>query len=343
MNSSARGTIATVLTTLAGFHVVMSGLPARAQQPGDPVRFVLASTQHAPGYLGVNFRETSDEQVGILQLREARGVEVTQVDHDGPAGKAGIRERDVLLQVNGQGIEGVDQLRRLLHEMPAGRAVTLVLSRDGQSQTVSAVLCNREALERQAWEQHIPVPDPASGSSSAAANPSKADRGPVAGTSGSMSFLGAGAASGGSIASRTGDRGVAGSAMLPPSYTGAALESLGPQLAEFFGAADGNGLLVRSIEGNSPAAMAGLKAGDVVVRVNQVAILAGADWLRLMHESRGRAVQVTILRDKKEQILVLTPDSKRRSSVILPPLRMDPSIFAARAALEMGASPGPQI
>ena len=321
MSSSTRGTIATVLTTLAGFGLVAAGTPALAQRGDDAVRLVLVSAQHVPGYLGVNFHETTDEQVAALQLREIRGVEVTQVDHDGPAGKAGIREHDVLLQLNGQGIEGVDQLRRLLRDMPPGRAVTLVLSRDGQSQTISTVLCNREALERQAWEQHIPVPDPAGATSAAPGNIPRPDRGPAPG---GMSFLGSGAPSGVANVPRPGDRALGGSPMLPPSYTGAALESLGPQLAEFFGAADGNGLLVRSIEGNSPAAAAGLKAGDVVIRVNQVAILAGTDWMRLMHESRGRAVQVTILRDKREQTLVLTPDSKRRSSVALPPLRMDP-------------------
>ncbi len=301
---------------------VTGASPALAQRSPDPVRLLTVSAQRVQGYLGVNFRETTDEQVSLLQLHDARGVEVTQVDHDGPACKAGVREHDVLLQLNGQGIEGVDQLRRLLHEIPAGRAVTLLLLRDGQTQLINTVLVNREALERQAWDQHIPVPDPAQ----AAISPqpqSRPDRASDARVPGGMAFLGSGGApSGAALGSRPNDRNLIGSVAAPllnPSYTGAALESLGPQLADFFGVPDGDGLLVRSVEGNSPAASAGLKAGDVVLRVNQVAVLAAADWLRLMHENKGRAVAVTILRDKREQTLTLTPDSKRRSSLALPP------------------------
>ena len=287
---------------------------------------------HVQGYLGVNFRDVSDEQMAALAPTGVRGVEITQVDHDGPAGKAGIREHDVLLQVNGQGIEGADPLRRMLHDIPSGRVVTLVLLRDGQTQTVTTMLANREVLERQAWDQHFPVPDPTQGAATATpAAGARSDRQTESRGSGSMGFFGAGTPSGTALGSRPGDRGMISSSLLPPSYTGAALESLGPQLASFFGVADGNGLLVRSIESNSPAATAGLRAGDVVVRVNQVAILAGNDWLRLMHESKGRPVQVIILRDKKEQTLVLTPDAKRRSSVVLPPLPADPAVVLAAA------------
>ena len=309
--------------------------PALAQGAFAPARLLLVSAHSAQGYLGVNFREVSEEQLATLPAKESRGAEITMVDHDSPAGKAGIRERDVLLQLNNQPIEGVEHLRRMLREIPPGRAITLLLSRDGQTQIMNVLLANREVLERQAWDQHIPVPDP-SGSSAALPSPAgspRPDHPAEPRSSGSMGFFADGVPSTGMNGSRFGDRGSARSGSLTSSYTGAALESLGPQLAQFFGVPDGNGLLVRSIEGNSPAAIAGLKAGDVVIRVNQVALLGGGDWLRLMHESRGRAVQLTILRDKKEQTLTLTPDAKRRSSVSLPPLPFDPAVLAARATV----------
>lgn len=268
------------------------------------------------GYLGVNFRDLSEEQVGVLQLKEARGAEVTQVDHDGPACKIGIREHDVILQLNGQAIEGAEQLRRMLHEIPAGRTVVVVFSRDGQQQTVNTQLANREALERQAWDQHIPVPLPDQPAATTSPRPDRADRG-QAPASGGLGFFGGRPPSAASLGPRATDRNLIGT-VLPPAYTGAALETLGPQLAEYFGAAAGSGLLVRSIEPNSPASTAGLKAGDVVVRVNQVVVASGSDWMRLMHESKGRPVQVTILREKKEQVISLTPDAKHRSSVALP-------------------------
>ena len=102
--------------------------------------------------------------------------------------------------------------------------------------------------------------------------------------------------------------------ILSSSFTGAKLEVMGPQLAEFFGA-QGAGLLVRSIDANSPAEIAGMKAGDVVVKVNQIAVVSGNDWSKTIHENRGKPVAVVVLRDKREQTLTLVPDSKKRSSV----------------------------
>ena len=60
----------------------------------------------APGYLGVEARDVNEEQVGELKLKEARGAEIVSLDHDGPACKAGMRMHDVILQMNGQVIDG---------------------------------------------------------------------------------------------------------------------------------------------------------------------------------------------------------------------------------------------
>jgi hypothetical protein len=186
----------------------------------------------------------------------------------------------------------------MLRETPPGRQVTFVISRDGQQRTIQTQLANREEVEREAWEKHYTVPDP-SGSSSAYVPrggnsflpPSKS--GSVKGT---HTFLGT-------------------TMLVSSSYTGAKLEVMGPQLADFFGAQGTAGLLVRSVEPNSPAADAGMKAGDVVVRVNSVEVASANDWSKTVHENRGKNVNVVVLRDKKEQTLTLIPDSKKRSAV----------------------------
>jgi serine protease Do len=103
--------------------------------------------------------------------------------------------------------------------------------------------------------------------------------------------------------------------VLSSSFTGAKLEVMGQQLAEFFGAADGAGLLVRSVDGNSPAEQAGLKAGDVVVRINSISVANGTDWTKTVHDNRGKQVPIVILRDRQEKTLTLTPDAKKRSSL----------------------------
>ncbi len=95
-----------------------------------------------------------------------------------------------------------------------------------------------------------------------------------------------------------------------PSFTllserhGLVVESLSPQLSDFFGVAAGRGVLVRSVEGGSPAAVAGIKAGDVILRVNNQDVHDMSDWQRGMH-SQGK-VWVLIWRDKKEQNFMMS-------------------------------------
>ncbi len=256
-----------------------------------------------PGYLGVEIQDISDDELPALKLKDVRGAEISSLDHDGPACKAGMRTHDVILQLNGQLIEGGDQLRRLLREIPAGRTVNFVVSRDGQTQTMTMQMADRRKVEQQAWEQHYSVPAP--GPRPAAAE--FAARG--------NSFMDSPPSSSGSVVTTPkGHRDFLGTSMiLSSSFTGAKLEVMGPQLAEFFGAEGGAGLLVRSVDENSPAAQAGMKAGDVVVRINSVALSNGADWNKTVHDNRGRPVPVVVLRDKHEQTLTLTPDAKKRS------------------------------
>ncbi len=274
---------------------------------GCRTAWALNPPRGSQGYLGVDIRDVSDDQVSVLKLKEARGAEVIRVDHDGPAGKMGLREHDVILEMNGEAVEGEEQLRRMLHETPAGRAVTLLISHDGQQQTLKTQMANREEVERLAWQQHLTVPEPSdaqSGTETAPIEPGGRVGGPAAG----LGFLHEGAPG-----HTHGFLGIIGS-----PYTGALVEPMGPQLAEFFGVKDGSGLLVRSVEANSPAATAGLRAGDVVTRANQTPLSTPGDWAKTMHENRGKAVAITVMREKHEQTVTLTPDAKRRSSVELP-------------------------
>src|SRR6266849_5309997 len=94
-------------------------------------------------YLGVDIVDITSDRLGALKLKEEQGVEVTMVDQDAPAGKAGIKEHDVILTMNGTAIESKSQLQRMIHETPAGRAVTLGLSRDGQPMTIKVQLADR--------------------------------------------------------------------------------------------------------------------------------------------------------------------------------------------------------
>jgi serine protease Do len=253
------------------------------------------------GYLGVETRDVSDDEAATLKLKETHGAEIINVDHDGPASKAGMQVHDVILQMNGQVIDDEDQLRRMLRETPAGKTVTVVISRDGQTQMLTMQMADRRTVGLQAWEQHYSVPDPGTKStgygvqsSGFMSAPSPSNTGAI--PKGHRDFL-------------------ATSMLLSSSFTGAQLELMGPQLAQYFGAEGTAGLLVRSVEGNSPAELAGMKAGDVVVRINSTPVTNGTDWTKTVHENKGRPLSVVVIRDKHEQTLTLTPDGKKRSSM----------------------------
>jgi serine protease Do len=293
-----------VVTLVAGAAVLDGGQLLHAAEAATAIgqhMFAAAmgeAHREARGYLGIEMRDVSEDQVGVLKLKDARGAEITNLDHDGPACKAGMRVRDVIVQMNGQVIENEDQLHRLLRDMPIGRAVSFVISRDGQTQTMAMITADRRTVGLQAWEQHYTVPAP---------GPSGVVRG--------NTFLDTSKPVTATVPKEHKDLLGTETIVLSSSFTGAKLELMGPQLAEFFGAPGGSGLLVRSVEGNSPAEEAGLKAGDVVVRVNSIAVSNGDDWTKTVHDNRGRPVPVVVLRDKLERTLTLTPDGKKRSSL----------------------------
>ena len=278
-----------VLLTLAA-----AGRPAMASSPSDAVgdaQFFLGNSATRQGYLGVDVRDVAPDQVSVLKLRDARGAEIIMIDHDAPAGKCGLREHDVILQMNGTAIEGRDQVRKMLHDMTPGKALQLVISRDGQQMTINTQMSSQEAVEREAWQQHLAPAD----SQSAGDPPDVAQAAPLPRTSSSKSFIGG--------------------MLTAPAYTGAMLEKMTAQLANYFGVPTGAGLLVRSVEPNSPAALAGMHAGDVVVRAASHTVSTLGDWARALKSGKDKPLPVVVLRDKKEQTLMMTLDTKKRSSV----------------------------
>ena len=265
----------------------------------------------AQPYLGIDFRDVGDDQVVQLKLKDTRGAEIIRVDHDAPAGKMGLREHDVILQMNGVVIAGEEQLRRMLKDCPPGRTVIMTIERDGQIIITSAPMADRAELERQAWEQHLAGPQaPAfalpTGDITAAELPPAPTTPPTSRYS--KSFLG--------------------SLLTSPTYTGLMLEVVGPQLNAYFGV-NGSGLLVRSVADNSPAAMAGLRAGDVVVKANALPVANLSHWTKTVREAKGKPISVVIMRDRQEKILILTPDVKHKSSLDLPSQEHEPVRLAS--------------
>ncbi len=94
--------------------------------------------------------------------------------------------------------------------------------------------------------------------------------------------------------------------------TGIVAESLTPQLAAYFGAKAGEGVLVRNVDKGSAAEKAGLKAGDVITRSAERRINDRSDVRRLLRNKAGN-VPITVLRDKREQTFTLTLPEQKQS------------------------------
>jgi len=251
-------------------------------------------------YLGVDIADVTTERLGALKLKEEKGVEVTMVDQDAPAGKAGIKEHDVILTMNGTVVESGAQLRRMIHETPAGRIVTLGLSRDGQPMSVKVQLADKHKefsfvtpkpgdFNVRIPEIHVPDIDIPS-----------------------MNMV----------------------VVTSSARSGLMVENITTQLGEFFGVKDGNGVLVRSVEKGSRAEKAGFHAGDVIVKVNGEQVHDTSDFTHAVRDRGGNSVNVGILREKKEQNLTLTLPARKESGDLIEEESFSEPLINAEAAME---------
>jgi membrane-associated protease RseP (regulator of RpoE activity) len=95
---------------------------------------------------------------------------------------------------------------------------------------------------------------------------------------------------------------------------GAMVEPLSAQTADYLGVP--NGLMVKHVVHKSEAAAAGFKEHDVILKVGPDAVTTLSDWDRTLRANQGKQVQVTILRDRKQQILMLQVDSKHKTGAL---------------------------
>jgi serine protease Do len=276
-----------ILTTVALLPLLLSPLQAEQKWETDSSQpFGFSSEDSgASSYLGVSVADITSDRLGALKLKEEQGVEVTMVDQDAPADKAGIKEHDVILTMNGTAIESKTQLQRMIHETPAGRVVTLGLSRDGQPLTIKVQLGDRSKefsyLDPKGKKDfHFEFPQ----------MPNMPDF--------DIPNIGM-------VVVRSSAR------------SGLMVENLTPQLGEFFGAKNGNGVLVRSVDKGSHAEKAGLRAGDVITRVGDQPVHDTSDFAHALHSHSAGSVNVGVIRDKKEQTLTITLPERKDSGELL--------------------------
>jgi membrane-associated protease RseP (regulator of RpoE activity) len=293
-------TVVALLPLLLSFGYAAQNWSLEA--PSQPWSVFSSEESGTSSYLGVDIADVTTERLSALKLKEEKGVEITMVDQDAPAGKAGLREHDVILTMNGTAVESGAQLRRMIHETPPGRVVSLGLSRDGQPMSIKVQLADKHkefaGLPRPG-DVHVNFPD---------------------------------------IHMPDIDIPAINNMVMATSSprSGLLVENITPQLGEFFGVKNGNGVLVRSVEKGSRAEKAGFRAGDVIVKVNDQSVHDTSDFTHAVKSRRGNSVSVGVMRDKREQNLTLSlPERKESSDLIEEESFSDEPLFRAQQALEM--------
>jgi hypothetical protein len=91
----------------------------------------------APGRLGLQVQEVSEELADALGMRQARGALIASVDDEGSAKPSGMRAGDVIVMFDGYDIKEMRDLPRRVAEAPIGKDVQVVVIRNGKAETMT--------------------------------------------------------------------------------------------------------------------------------------------------------------------------------------------------------------
>jgi len=262
--------------------------PAPPEPPDEPFDQNFSIFIEGGGFLGVYAENISRENMGRYHVSQVRGVGVTQVIKDSPAEKAGLRKDDVILRLDGENVSSVRKLNRLVSELSPDQSVKVSISRGGSEQEVTATIGKRSNTMTQnllggeprifKWEG----PDLKGFKWETPLNRNNFPN--FNNDGGDMQFF-----------------------LNNSRRIGVSTMSLTKQLADYFGIANGKGALVTAVSEDGPAAKAGVKAGDVITAVDGEAVDSPGDISRVINRKKEGDVTLTIIRNKSQQTIHVTP------------------------------------
>jgi serine protease Do len=260
-------------------------------------------------YLGVYLEEVTPERKKELNLSEERGAIVMKVVAGSPAEKSGLKENDVIVSFNGRRVDSVRELQRLLNETPAERAVQIEVVRGGSRQNLTTSLSKRsshsftmlgpefnEKLFKQNEEAMKRAEESLKRSQELLKERQESFKS-LPPDFGNFSFVNPGEFS-----------------FFSGTRLGISAESLTDQLAQFFGVKEGKGVLVASVEEGTPAAKAGIKAGDVITAIGEQRIDSISALLRALSGKREGTLTVKLIRNHSEQTVNVTLEKRDPST-----------------------------
>lgn len=290
-----------------------AGAPsARPSPPPDPAPAPSAirrpPVRAATGYLGVVLADVSGEDLERLGLSEPRGAIVREVVDGSPAEEAGLREEDVVLAWRGESVYSAAELQRLVRETPSGRQVRIRVLRDGERTTLTVTPGEEPGMARM-------LRRPLSPEARARMHERMRDarehwrqaRERLEGLDDRLGELDEHIED---EWSRDGDADSVRIREFRPRAPwgpdrprlGVRLQELTPQLADYFGLGDREGVLVASVREGSPADSAGVRAGDVLLSVGGQRVSGPERAARAVRDASGE-VELRVLRDGEERVM----------------------------------------
>jgi hypothetical protein len=267
-------TLTALVLTLGAVYTARAGDDGNGKKHADKKMVIFRS---GGSWLGVQIADLDADRGKELGLKDVHGAEVQSVSPGSPAEAAGVQEGDVITEYQGTRVEGVAQLSRLVRETPAGRTATLKVFRGGSSKELQATMKAHEDQDMDSdgnmhW-MNVPAPPAPPG----------------------VDLEG--------LEERLQGLNVLGIPGGGRPRLGINVDTIGKQLSDYFGLKQNGGVLVTSVSKGGQGESAGLKAGDVIVKVDDEAVTDTDDLHRAMQDRRSKAVTLTIVRDRREQTL----------------------------------------
>jgi membrane-associated protease RseP (regulator of RpoE activity) len=318
-----------------------------ADAPGD-VSFFL---NQSGGYLGVQPEEINKENMSRYGLqREPRGVGVAQVINGSPAERAGVRVNDVILRFDGETVTSVRKLNRMIGEVAPDHTARMTISRGGAEQEISVTLGARKNFTQSFEGVLAPRAEALRGQSDALRRQGEEMRR----QSEKFKLQGEEMRRQGDNARRQMEgllrenpelfkdgRGF--SFSFGGRRIGVTTTALTDQLGNFFGVPGNRGLLITRVGENTPAAKAGLKAGDIITSVNGKTVGDAGEMTRVINDRNEGDVTLTYYRDKKERSVTVTPEKNPSpgfelspGALVIPPIAISaPRVKIATPAISV--------
>ncbi|MGA7273065.1 MAG: trypsin-like peptidase domain-containing protein [Acidimicrobiia bacterium] len=124
-------------------RAVNLGFAIPAPTVTSAVRQLLDTGKVRHAYLGVRLAPVTPTLNQRFGLGVTSGAVVVQVEQDGPAAQAGVQPGEVITSVGGNDVAGPDDVIAAIHDKDPGDTLDMTISRNGQSQTLTATLAGR--------------------------------------------------------------------------------------------------------------------------------------------------------------------------------------------------------